>query len=545
MEDGINTEMDTGIIGSIGIDSIDERGNIESAVAEGDSIGNENGEDVTGRDFNASSDAEKVLCLLEPEARQKFESLSQQFRSNNRSSTRKYIADVFLPRSTEFGNQALGYLAQRVIERRSGYFGYSSDGDHIHIIHDCSYSGRSCRCRFREVLSTLGHIKRNEKFLRNSSDIQTADWVRILIYYFLAKRGIKGLSNNGVPVGLYLDSQSVYNRESIRRWSEEFRQEQAVRGFSDAYSRQLRNKRSIGEVDGSSEEGFHGEESPTEGYHGKKSKKRPVWDTVRELVIEHLQRFHPAPLQTIRSVEEFKQASILTNPKNDAYVTKAIQLYSDNLIRYTLRDYCNLLEKCENPLFYKGVVYGNVDESTNILVDLMRFQFDDQEEKIVNFLQFFVDIMDRRIPKRNCLVLYSPPSAGKNFFIDMICAIVVNYGQLGQANRHNLFAFQEAPNKRMLIWNEPNYESAMTDTIKMMFAGDPYNVRVKHSADIPVTKTPVIVMTNNVCPFMGDPAFKDRIKMFSWKPALFLKDINYKPHPMSFYRLLNKYNIQY
>lgn len=540
-----NSTMDTNVTSTIGGDTSIERSDIESITSESYSIGNEGGSDVTGRDFNASADAEKVLCVLEPEVREKFETLAREFRDNNRSSTRKYIADVFLPRSDEFGSQAIGYLAKRVAERRDGFFGFSIDGDHIHIIHDCSYSGRSCRCRFREVLGTLGHIKRNERFLRNCSDIQTADWVRILIYYFFAKRGIKSLSNNGIPVGLYLDSEFVHNRESVRGWSEEFRQEQVIRGVANAYTRQFRNKRSIGETDGAPEEGLHGEESTTERFHGKKSKREPVWDTIRKQIFELLQAWHPAPLQTIRSVEVFKQTSILTNPKNDAYVNKAIQLYSDTLVGYRMRDFYNVLECCPHPIFYKGVLYGNVEESTDILVELMKFQFDDQEERIVNFLQYLIDILDRRIPKRNCLVLYSPPSAGKNFFIDMICAIIVNYGQLGQANRHNLFAFQEAPNKRMLIWNEPNYESSMTDTIKMMFAGDPYNVRVKHSPDTPVTKTPVIVMTNNTCPFMGDPAFKDRIKMFQWKPALFLKDINFKPHPMSFFHLLNKYNIQY
>ena len=127
----------------------------------------------------------------------------------------------------------------------------------------------------------------------------------------------------------------------------------------------------------------------------------------------------------------------------------------------------------------------------------------------------------------------------------MIFAICLNYGQLGQANRHNVFAFQEAPNKRILVWNEPNYESSLTDTIKMMMGGDPYTVRVKHSMDTHVRRTPVIILTNNEVPFLAEKAFADRIVKFKWLAAPFLKDVEFKPYPMAFFDLLMKYNINF
>lgn len=127
----------------------------------------------------------------------------------------------------------------------------------------------------------------------------------------------------------------------------------------------------------------------------------------------------------------------------------------------------------------------------------------------------------------------------------MIFGLLLSYGQLGQANRHNLFAFQEAPNKRVLLWNEPNYESSLTDTIKMMFGGDPYTVRVKNRMDAHVKRTPVIILTNNTVPFMYETAFSDRIIQYKWNAAPFLKDYELKPHPMTFFLLLSKYNITF
>lgn len=187
----------------------------------------------------------------------------------------------------------------------------------------------------------------------------------------------------------------------------------------------------------------------------------------------------------------------------------------------------------------------NVTESVQWIEKLLKFQFDDDDCLIGEFLINLVDVIDKNVPKRNSFIIHSPASGGKNFFIDMICGIVMCYGQLGQANKNNLFAFQEAPNKRLLLWNEPNYESSLTDTIKMMLGGDPYTVRVKHNLDTHVKRTPIIILTNNVVDFMHDIAFKDRIFIYKWKVAEILKDCQMKPHPQSFFEILIKYNIKF
>lgn len=450
--------------------------------------------------------------------------------------SRKYIADVFLPRDSGDIFEILRLLSDAIGGRKNGFIGYSSDGDHLHIIHDCSYSNRTCRCRFKERLEPFGIFKKHGRFIKSIAELEHRDWYNIVVYYFLSKRGIKQLRIDGEISRFPLDSELLQDRESNARWSQEFRQEQALWGQSNDYTTQFRNKRSLGEVDG----------VDTERFHGKKSKRTSQWDTVRSEITKLLSNFHIAPLQTIRTMEEFQKQPILTNPKNDAYVTRAIELYSNSLNKLSIREFEEMLTaEDKNPIFYKGMQYGTLEESIEIIDDLLKYQFDDDNEKIVEFLQSLVDVFDKRIPKLNCICIKSPPSGGKNFFFDMWCAIFINYGQLGRANRHNQFAFQEAPNKRMLLWNEPNYESTLTDTIKMMMAGDPYNVRVKFGPDTCVERTPVVVLTNNSVPFMSDPAFADRIKQFEWKTAPMLKNIKYKPYPLCIFSLLNKYNIKY
>lgn len=541
MQNDSNVNMDTGVSNQDNGDAgANNERNVISEVVE---TRTESGEEFTRELSSTNSYAEEVLRLLEPEVAERFRTYGKQFRQTFGNSTRKYIADVFLPRHPGNSDEALGYLAERVAGRKYGFFGYTTESDHWHIYHDCSYSSRSCRCVFREMLSRSGTFKKNERFIYDCSTISESDWIVILIYYVLGKRGVKGLSYQGVRLELPLDSQLVQNRESIREWAEELREKQAFCTLSDAYQRQHRNKRNIGQVDGTAEGGIHDASANAQEFHGKKSKRISIWDKVQEMVWAILRQYHCAPLQTVCSLATFKKSSVLTNPRNEIYVTKALQMYSDDLNTKSLEDFYNLLKGKKDAIFYKGMDYGELEESKQIIIKLLEHQFQDDPALIKDFLTTLVLILDRQIPKCNCIVIHSPPSGGKNFFLDMICAIMVNYGQLGIANKTNQFAFMQAYNKRLLIWNEPNYEPCMTDLLKMMMAGDPYNVRFKSKDDVPVSRTPVIVMTNNPVGFMSDPAFKDRLRIYRWTTAPFLKDCQFKPHPMSFFEILFHYNI--
>lgn len=278
--------------------------------------------------------------------------------------------------------------------------------------------------------------------------------------------------------------------------------------------------------------------------YGKKSKSTGKYAYIKQQTKALLIKYYCSPVSSIRDVREFRNDTLLSDPKNKDYLQAAFDDFGKDLMDMSLRDIYNMLND-HNPQFFLSMNYGTREESLEIIDNLIRHQCNDDDEQVNVFLTAVVDILDKRIPKCNCLVVQSAPSAGKNYFFDMIFALVMNYGQLGTANKHNLFAFQEAPNKRLIVWNEPNYESSVTDTLKMMTAGDPYTVRVKHAMDTHVRRTPVIVLTNKGVDFMYDQAFKDRIIKFTWQTAPFLKEVDFKPYPMAFFDLLNKYNIEY
>lgn len=448
--------------------------------------------------------------------------------------TRRYLSDVFLPKDARAMAQTIQSLQKYGESRRAGLFGFFVDGDHIHVIHDCAFSTKSCRDKFRDELQQYGQFRPARRFNRPLWQFGRNDWLNVLHYFF---------SKEGEANELWVAGKNwqVPDHDEHIRWTKIYRVYAEMVRSQDMGSNNDRKRRATDQA----AQGIDDTDEPE--VHGKKGRVlRGKFEYIRQQIQELLQKKHVSPISAVLSLEEVYTNAYLSNPKHKDFVSASLNTYSMKLITFLLRDFENLIcDVTASPLFIIGFEYYNLEESVTIIDNLLKFQFDDNEDEIVRFLTNLVNIIDKRIPKRNCIVIKSPPSGGKNFFFDMVLGIVCNYGQLGQANRNNVFAFQEAPNKRLLLWNEPNYESALTDTLKLMMAGDPFTVRVKHSVDMHVTRTPVIVLTNNDVDFMCDPAFRDRIYKYVWKRAPFLAEYTKKPIPVAFFKILNKYNVDY
>ncbi len=244
----------------------------------------------------------------------------------------------------------------------------------------------------------------------------------------------------------------------------------------------------------------------------------------------------------------------LTDPDNRVRVNEAITVWSHKINAWTLRDFLKMYQATdmENLVFSRSKGYYSLEESFTHIDNLLKFQFDDDEAQIKSFLQNLVNVLDwqpESYPgsniKTNTFLVHSPPSAGKNFFFDTIFTALLNLGQLGTANKQNNFAFQDAANRRVILWNEPNYEASVTDYLKTLFEGGDTKVRVKMLGDSHIKRTPIIILTNNTVNFMVDIAFSDRIKQYKWKAAPQLKELKLKPYPLVFFDILLKYEIKF
>lgn len=89
------------------------------------------------------------------------------------------------------------------------------------------------------------------------------------------------------------------------------------------------------------------------------------------------------------------------------------------------------------------------------------------------------------------MCIYSPPSlAGKNFFFGAVASYFLNYGMFGTGIiKNNNFTWADGAGKRLVIWNEPNYEQHHIEKMKELLGGDTTRVHVKYKGDQPLRPT--------------------------------------------------------
>ena len=269
-----------------------------------------------------------------------------------------------------------------------------------------------------------------------------------------------------------------------------------------------------------------------------------------EKMMTFMRTYPMSPIQGI-----LKHPLWLTDPDlmymnaSDNEVKKVLNNWTNQLVSWNTNDFHELYESegCI-PIFSAGygsveTYYYDVEKSVEILDELVMYQCGEDVEAAYDFMNTLFNVLERKVPKLNVICIYSQPSSGKNFFFDAIKDFYINCGHLNNANKYNAFAFQDAESRRLVLWNEPNYSPEFLEPIKKLFGGDSTTVNVKYMSDMPVYRTPIIVLTNSIVSFMTDNAFDDRMKQYSWMPAPYLANYDLKPHPLATYELFKKYNL--
>lgn len=145
------------------------------------------------------------------------------------------------------------------------------------------------------------------------------------------------------------------------------------------------------------------------------------------------------------------------------------------------------------------------------------------------------------------MFIVGPPNSMKTTFINALASFVLVKGQIQNFNRNNSFPLTDCVDKRILLWDEPNFDRNDLETIKQLFAGDPCVVSVQYSNNITISKTPVFCTANSSV-FPKNDAFLSRMNTYHWSPPPFLSDSYKMINPLAFIDLivktgcLNKYD---
>lgn len=402
-----------------------------------------------------------------------------------------------------------------------------SDGvnGHIHIVHDCPWHSNTCKC---SILRNH-RVKHRDRRPRYQHECDWKFWRNLTIYLHNGPRNKAYFEFAGRERNLPVEIATYQNFETERH-----RKKEVVQTCGDGND--LFNSGTSGSEGDEMEIHARGRESKDQE---NRRLQKNYWN---ELQVYRLLKLNPCcPPLNIVSTDVWLKSRFRFEPRYWPKLVKAEGLFNTELSKMTIQEFVKYYNTCV-PLFSapNGNMdyYYDVNESFRILNELLIFQFG--AGHVRSFINILYQVLDKAIPKKNCIQVVGEPSSGKNFFFDCILDFFLNHGSIGNFNRYNNFPLQDARDRRVLLWNEPNIEPSAYDTLKMLCGGDSMPVKIKYHGDVRISKTPIIILTNhNVIP--QDQAFQDRVFTFNWKRCPKLKDYRKKPHPLVFIEFINMY----
>lgn len=404
---------------------------------------------------------------------------------------------------------------------------------HIHILHDCNRNRGSCRCTF---LSDVGHIF-HAKGTKYVSDFSTEDLIRYLLYLcqegrelayvFLDDRRATLPSKNALlQIGGYTGDSGTRTMEEVLRgydspfWASERCSSATIQDVPDGDRRGSRR-----------------------GWISVGSKRLTREEKMQKFIL----KYYHVPLEDILRSSCWLGSEFRYVRQGDKVFQIVCDTITSDWIHKSLED-IHYFWQGKEYLFWKDPKWITLNgpryticESVDIASRLLMYQFG-SEDGVMAFLDDVVKLLDRKESKKNCLEICSPPSAGKNFFIDPLLLYLGSFGQIANANRNNMFAFDNCFNKRVLLMNEPNFEASFREQLLMLFAGDTFSAQAKYKSVSPLAKTPVIVLTND-SPFPNKACWNDRMYRYRWRRCDWLKECKFKLDPLFFIALCKKYNV--
>lgn len=197
----------------------------------------------------------------------------------------------------------------------------------------------------------------------------------------------------------------------------------------------------------------------------------------------------------------------------------------------------------QNDEFNDCLYYDN-DYSANLLCRLLYCQFK-SFEKVAEFLNHLLNIMNKTYPKINTLNICGPPGSGKTYFVETIGKLCWFTGRCDSSiNKFTQFPFEHMLGKRLTIFNEFNLSSSFKDVVKEILEGSNITINVKYRPRCILERTPIIITTNNQWEkdhqLIDQQAFNQRMISYEWTAQPWLKLEDAYPHPPSIAKLFHK-----
>lgn len=414
---------------------------------------------------------------------------------------------------------------------------HEQDGwSHVHVVHGCATyrQTQSCRChQYRRLVERLGRFGHKRQYRGASTE---EDWRRLFFY----------LHKQGRQVEEVKCGDSSYERAGVVEGDAQRDKLRCRADVHESYKCAVRvcDASSCSTLTESRKRPKKSTESKGREKKSKSQRGRSDTELGQEIQAKFL-KWMPLSAQNFINNEKF----IWNFPelkydekRRDKLVQAAMRYVKLDYNRMTGAELCTTLHERPWVLLQDGhCSYYDPEFSYQILIRLL-FEQMRSEEEVAYFLEGVKAIVDKKHEKKNTLCIISPPSAGKSFIVNSLASVLLNVGHILTSSKHspNRFAFQDAHNCRVAIWNEASFCSEeQVQKAKEVLEGNATNIEKKFASNILMERTPIII-TANAKPWRAylheEQAFLDRMYFFNrWSPQPWLKQLKLKLNPLAWY----------
>ncbi|XP_046400709.1 uncharacterized protein LOC124166998 [Ischnura elegans] len=472
----------------------------------------------------------------------------------NFQTTRRYLSEVIPIRNVKQHRGLIQWFTQCGPDYPGGLFIWVDEGDHIHTIHDCPFSGGQCRCRFTQTENFRKPVRSPMRRCRYITELDEIDWQNVFVYFIMQKWESRSqVWIGGRLQGLPSDNESVL-------WGEV---QAAARAILARENQRTRHNSEREQSD--NEEDRHSVSKRSGGPPPKRGKFERITETV-QILLDKYACVPPTELKDIIDPDHVDYRLEFHDPKNIKMYEAACHIAMLNVNRKTLLDF-KLYYEGKTPIFYANDMnpfsyYHDRETSADYLNELLKFQCKGDEDKVIellgniktwfNRLGWSMPVINSEgikeyqlNPKINCIAVIRPPNSGKNYFWDAIAAIAMNVGHIGRVNNKvNQFALQDCYNRRLVMGNEINMEEGAKEDFKKLCEGTAFNIRVKYQGDKIFKRTPACLISNYNLDICNDSHFNNvRLHTMRWSTAPMLAASKKKPYPLAIFDLFDLYNV--
>lgn len=106
--------------------------------------------------------------------------LLRRFIRENKGSSRQYLSNVLSCGDAAVRERLLFKMPQWANRHQGKFFIWKIHRGHCHVVHDCVYSGSTCRCYFSRDTDYFTNLRKADRERKRCDQLDELDWINIL-----------------------------------------------------------------------------------------------------------------------------------------------------------------------------------------------------------------------------------------------------------------------------------------------------------------------------------------------------------------------------